>query len=102
MLHCAIAGSDLIDRDLVEAVAADMGRDMRSGVAAGSAATTPAEPTSPIRLVERPMSSPAEQRIAALEERVEAQDAALRRILTLLVDWVEADRDTPSAIHDAA
>jgi type II secretory pathway predicted ATPase ExeA len=30
------------------------------------------------------------ERIAALEARVEEQEAALRRVLTLLVDWVEA------------
>jgi hypothetical protein len=30
-------------------------------------------------------------RIAALESRVEQQDAALRRVLTLLVDWVEGE-----------
>jgi len=35
-------------------------------------------------------------RIAALEARVEAQDAALRRVLTLLVDWVEADAARPA------
>jgi hypothetical protein len=44
-------------------------------------------------------------RIALLEERVEAQDAALRRVLTLLVDWVETDeqrtRPGPSAVRGA-
>ena len=29
--------------------------------------------------------------LAALEARIEEQDAALRRVLTLLVDWVEGD-----------
>jgi len=33
----------------------------------------------------------AEQRIAALEARIEDQEEALRRVLTLLVDWVEHD-----------
>jgi len=36
-------------------------------------------------------------RIASLEARVEEQDAALRRVLTLLVDWVEGDGS-----HDTA
>ena len=35
------------------------------------------------------------QRIAQLEQRVEEQDAALRRMLTLLVDWVESDTPAP-------
>ncbi|MFM9827395.1 MAG: AAA family ATPase [Sphingomonas sp.] len=34
-------------------------------------------------------------RIAALEARVEDQEAALRRVLTLLVDWVESDGQRP-------
>jgi general secretion pathway protein A len=37
----------------------------------------------------------ADDRIAALEARVEAQDAALRRVLTLLVDWVEGEGKGP-------
>jgi putative secretion ATPase (PEP-CTERM system associated) len=37
-------------------------------------------------------------RVEALEARVEEQDAALRRVLTLLVDWVEAgNADRPRA-----
>ncbi|WP_242415473.1 ExeA family protein [Sphingomonas panni] len=34
-------------------------------------------------------------RIAALEDRLEEQDAALRRVLTLLVDWVEGEQRRP-------
>jgi general secretion pathway protein A len=43
-----------------------------------------------------PASSDAE-RIAALEARVAQQEEALRRVLTLLVDWVEADRSEAAA-----
>lgn len=41
-------------------------------------------------------------RIASLEARVEEQDAALRRVLTLLVDWVEGDgsHDTTALRRD--
>ncbi len=45
--------------------------------------------------------SVSEERIAALEARVEEQEAALRRMLTLLVDWVEADRAEASAAASA-
>ena len=56
-----------------------------------------------------PASSDAE-RIAALEARIAQQEEALRRVLTLLVDWVESDDAKPeyapirgvSAWHDAA
>ena len=37
----------------------------------------------------------AQDRIAALETRLEVQEAILRRVLTLLVDW--AERDLPPA-----
>lgn len=40
-------------------------------------------------------------RVASLEARMEDQDATLRRVLTLLVDWVETDKRpaTPPAIN---
>ncbi|MDE0878630.1 MAG: AAA family ATPase [Sphingomonas bacterium] len=43
------------------------------------------------------VSEPAsdDQRLAALEARIEQQDAALRRVLTLLVDWVEGEGKGP-------
>lgn len=34
-------------------------------------------------------------RVAALEDRVAEQDVALRRVLTLLIDWVESDSQRP-------
>ena len=37
-----------------------------------------------------------EARIASLEARLEEQEAALRRVLTLLVQWVEEEDDQPS------
>jgi hypothetical protein len=37
------------------------------------------------------MDHPAAARIAALEARLEEQDATLRRVLTLLVDWAERE-----------
>lgn len=42
-------------------------------------------------------AAPIEERIAALEARITDQEAALRRVLTLLVDWVEADRSEAAA-----
>ncbi|WP_299328075.1 XrtA/PEP-CTERM system-associated ATPase [Parasphingopyxis sp.] len=40
--------------------------------------------------------SDSDARIAALEARVEEQEAALRRVLTLLIQWVEEDEDQRS------
>lgn len=45
-------------------------------------------------------SDPSE-RIAALEARIAQQEEALRRVLTLLVDWVEADRGEAAAAASA-
>ena len=42
-----------------------------------------------------------EARVAALEARIAEQEAALRRVLTLLVDWVEADRGEVAAAASA-
>jgi len=68
------------------------------------------EPAAPETLEPRPLvfADPApashdhalELRIAALEARAEEQEAALRRVLTLLVDWVETS--TPEASSRAA
>ena len=41
-------------------------------------------------------------RIATLETRIEEQDAALRRVLTLLVDWVEGEQEPDLASIRAA
>ena len=50
-----------------------------------------------------PETAPAvdDARIAALEARVTEQEDALRRVLTLLVDWVEADRSEMAAATSA-
>jgi general secretion pathway protein A len=59
---------------------------------------TPSEPVEarPLRaetVVETPApvaDAPLDRRIAELEKQLQEQDAALRRVLTLLVDWVES------------
>ena len=42
-----------------------------------------------------------ERRIAALEARAEEQEAMLRRVLILLVDWVENSQETAYRSHAA-
>lgn len=100
MLHAALGDARLIDAALIDAVLADAARD------------TPAAPP----VVKRPIAFAAPDRgmdarlasleakvgaaasdtgladrMAALEARIDEQDAALRRVLRLLVDWVEGD-----------
>ena len=62
------------------AVEADEGAAPADPVAADLAAPDPAAPD--------PLVA---ERFAALEARIEEQDAALRRVLTLMVDWMEGD-----------
>lgn len=50
--------------------------------------------TDDLRL-DRNTQSANDDRIAALEARIEEQEAALRRILTLLIDWIESDSHRP-------
>ena len=102
LLHAAVAGEELIGAATVAAVRADMAADLpmpsRSPVdrprdadpIAGRLALGP----SPAEAAPAPPAAAAplfDARIAELEARLEAQDAALRRVLTLLVDWVEAE-----------
>ena len=70
---------------------ADMG-----DTTAPEADVTPVEPVA----AADPVVSPADllDRIVALEGQVESQEAALRRVLTLLVDWVESDAVRPGFV----
>ena len=81
MLQASITGAELIDGAMVRRVEADMAADLP----VAHAAVTP--PASTPAATEEALVA----RVAGLEARLEEQDRALRRVLTLLVDWVEAD-----------
>jgi hypothetical protein len=120
LLHGAVEGLDRIDRSAVRAVADDLEIErprndnepalplQAAPIEAPAALEGPAVPASvepveiaarepepePNREPEQPVASmdhPAAARIAALEARLEEQDATLRRVLTLLVDWAERE-----------
>lgn len=57
----------------------------------------PLQPESQAAIVDIPDPALA-ARIAALEARVDEQEEALRRVLTLLVDWVEGDEARPRGV----
>ncbi len=67
------------------------------GVAQDVDAPVPALPPSPAaaEALAPPADHALHARLAALEARVEEQETALRRVLTLLVDWVESDSQRP-------
>ncbi len=86
LLAAALDDADLIGSDLVERVIADLESDApESGTSLPAAAALAAVPALD------------DERVRRLEARVEAQDRALRHVLTLLVDWVERE---PSATAD--
>lgn len=104
-LYAAMEQLETIGADAVEAVAADMAADhpqpreervlpLRTSAAAAHSA--PARADDPVR------DLALERRVAALEARLEEQEAALRRVLTLLVDWVENGQQTPGYRTNAA
>ena len=112
MLHAAVEGAATIGADAVEGVVADMGSEaapareervlpLRSAHRHAPAANEqdelvarrpePRPESQPPQA--QPIPAPAdpelERRVAALEAIAAEQEAMLRRVLTLLVDWVE-------------
>ena len=108
MLHAAIEDSAEIGIESVEAVAADMGADSApeaERVLPLRAARQPLEPANeqaPPAPQAQPLIVPdqaLELRVAALEARAEEQEATLRRVLTLLIDWVETGHSANEAAY---
>ena len=96
LLHAAVTDRDEIDARTVRAVVDDQRREMPAAAAPRpvlrSVETPPAEePPIAAQPVAGVVPDELLARIAALEARIEEQDGALRRVLTLLVDWVEND-----------
>ena len=125
LLLGAVEQVERIDARIVDAVIADINADTPGGIPADEpiirAAPVPAEPAPPVieTVAETPIEPPQiaeveaepavpaskpvaatdagdlSDRIAALEARVAEQEVALRRVLTLLIDWVESDSQRP-------
>lgn len=105
MLHATVTGQDLIDADVIRAVEADMAADMPGPSEQSSVRPEPVEGHVPVAGEHWPSTSSGrtagegthmDARLAELEIRLDEQDAALRRVLTLLVDWIEGDTAPPS------
>lgn len=79
MLHAALTGEEVVDAHIVGMVLADLAEDLPGVVRSAIARVGEVPPTDPTA------------RLAALEARVEEQETVLRRVLTMLIDWVETD-----------
>ena len=105
LLHASVEQLDTIDADTIATVIMDIAADRperkpESSVhalrAPSSSAQAGPEQQEPVR------DLALERRVASLEARLEEQEDALRRVLTLLVDWVESDTQSVSYRHNAA
>jgi putative secretion ATPase (PEP-CTERM system associated) len=108
MLFAAVEGRDRIDAAAVDSVVADL-QDERPDIRAAfaervlplrSVSPAPPQPSRPVAVPEPEAPAPAsasapvadlalERCVAGLEARIEEQEGALRRVLSMLVDWVE-------------
>jgi general secretion pathway protein A len=81
LLYAGIERLEAISGGDVQSVAADMAADAPAGAS---------KRVLPLRRVAEPVAeSSQERRIAAIEARLDEQEAAVRRVLTVLLDWVE-------------
>ena len=89
-----VTNSDIIDEQMVAAVVADMANDR----VLQSPPTQPAATVAPENRVFADQATllDVSARVTMLEAQVAEQDAALRRVLTLLIDWAEGDSDRPN------
>ena len=88
LLMGAIEDASTIDEGLIARVVADLASDVPQPAAAAQAVAAPVVPVA----ANAERADPAlEARVAALEAQLVEQEAALRRVLTLLIDWVERD-----------
>ncbi len=127
LLYGAIERIDTFGGPELEAVIADLDHDtplsaapLSAGPRSGPAPVAPPEPVAQPASASAPAVKDAEprpeaagagdnaalaRRIADLETQLRGQDEALRRVLTLLVDWVESDgakRPDISALRNTA
>jgi general secretion pathway protein A len=97
LLQGAVEQADGFDCADVERVVADLAADApRPAPAAPVAAPEEAEPVQT-----RVRDFALERRIAALEARADEQEVIVRRVLTLLVEWVENGQQAPGYTNAA-
>jgi general secretion pathway protein A len=96
LLQGAVEQADRFDGADVERVVADLAADAPQKAAAPAAAPAEPQPTQT-----RVRDIALERRIAVLESRVDEQEVIVRRVLTLLVEWVENGQQAPGYTNAA-
>jgi general secretion pathway protein A len=100
LLLGSIENADVIDGALVSRVLQDLGNETPKVTvvpASKSKASNDTEPAPVVTYVDDSRLLDHEARIAMLEAQIQEQEAALRRVLTLLVDWVEREDNVARA-----
>ena len=96
LLQGAVEQADGFDGADVERVVADLAADAPQAAQARRAPEPQAEPTQT-----RVRDLALERRVAALEARADEQEVIVRRVLTLLVEWVENGQQAPGYTNAA-
>lgn len=96
LLHAAVETLDRIGRDAIDAVADDLEierarNDNEPALPLNAAPVARAAPVEAPVPRFAPVADVSAERIVSLEGRLGEQEAILRRVLTLLVDWAERD-----------
>ncbi|HEY0413566.1 MAG TPA: XrtA/PEP-CTERM system-associated ATPase [Allosphingosinicella sp.] len=95
LLYAAVEQLDTIDGGHVEAVIADLAADRPQPRTEAALPLRGSQPQEPIR------DLALERRTAALEARLDEQEKIVRRVLTLLVEWVENGQQAPGYTNAA-
>lgn len=95
LMHGAVEGLARIDAATIDMVAADMGEeravpDTTEAPRRRAADAAPPTEAAPVRIVTA-QDPELVDRIASLEERLDEQEAAIRRVLSLMIEWVERE-----------
>lgn len=96
LLMGAIEQSDTLDAKLIGRVVADLEGDLPKAISIAPEPSTSSTRVAPTGIGTRDSKADdrtegLEARLAVLESQLHEQDAALRRVLTLLIDWVERE-----------
>jgi general secretion pathway protein A len=97
LLQGAVEQADGFDAGDVERMAADLAADAPQPAPPARAAPEPQRPATQSHVHDIAL----ERRIAALEARVDEQEVIVRRVLTLLVEWVENGQQAPGYTNAA-
>lgn len=91
MLMAALEDRDVVSDGLMESVIADLSQEHEAGRATGDGIKSVSGSSSVASLITDDVALDIVARITMLEAQVAEQEASLRRVLNLLIDWVDRE-----------